>query len=126
MTTMEMIRNLLDIKNTEPEPDLDEPIKDLFMYDPDDNNPDSAVAIARAVASRLKAIETIREIREGKRPYKSPLEKISATLLSEEISRIREEQRRQAIEDLLDDLFEDRRGYPFQSESDEENFFCEM
>jgi len=78
MTTMEMIRNLIDIKNTEPEPDLniDEPIKDLF--------------------------------KEGKRPYKSPPEKISASLLSEEISRIREEQRRQAVEDLLDDLFEEQ------------------
>ena len=78
MTTMEMIRNLIDIKNTEPEPDLniDEPIKDLF--------------------------------KEGKRPYKGPPEKISASLLSEEISRIREEQRRQAVEDLLDDLFEEQ------------------
>ena len=43
MTTMEMIRNVIDIRNTEPELDLDEPIKDFFTYDLDDD-PDPVYA----------------------------------------------------------------------------------
>lgn len=39
MTTMEMIRTMLDIRNTEPELDLniDEPIEDIFTYDLDED-----------------------------------------------------------------------------------------
>lgn len=127
MTTMEMIRTMLDIKNTEPEPDLNinEPIKDIFTYDLDEY-PDPVYAAAKAEASRLKALETMQEIRERKHPYKSPPEKISAACLSEEINSINEEQRIKIIDDLMDTLFTDRERFSFPPESDEESYFCEM